>query len=154
MAACFGGRILSQWSHTHKVPSSSLPVSTYPVALFLFILFLFHGFMLLCICFIIWLHSPPQYLAPSLTHHTYKHFCPFPLLLQCMFPPYNHTRIPCFIPLAPLFPFPCLPNSSHIPHSHNHSIYNTIQSFPFTGTHNTAPFSSLSPSTPTSHSLH
>ena len=45
-------------------------------------------------------------------------------------------------------------HSSHILHSHNHSIYNTIQSFPFTGTHNTAPLSSLSPSTPTSNSLH
>ena len=34
--------------------------------------------------------------------------------------------------------------SSHIPNSHNHSIYNTIQSFPFTGTHTTAPLPSLS----------
>ena len=72
-----------------------------------------------------------------------------------MVPFHNHTQIPYFIPLEPLFPFSCSTHTpATFPNSHNHRIHNTIQSFPFTGTHTTPPLSSLSPSTPTSHSLH
>ena len=64
-------------------------------------IYLFHSFMLLCICFTISLHSPPRFFAPSLAHRTFLPYGPFPPLLQHMVPSHNHTRIPCFIPLAP-----------------------------------------------------
>ena len=101
------------------------------------------GLILLCIPSAICIHSTPQIFAPFLTHHTYWSYDFFPSLLQCLVP--SHNSVP--LPLSHL-------HSIHIPHSHNHSIYNTIQSFPFTGTPNTAPFPSPSPSTLTSNSLH
>ena len=70
----------------------------------IFVFYLFHGFMLLCICFTISLHSPARFLAPFLAHRPYG---PFPLLLQRVVPPNSHTQIPCFIPLASPFPFSC-----------------------------------------------
>ena len=76
---------------------------------------------------------------------TYSPYGPFPLLLQRVVPSHNHTQIPCFISLTPLFPFSC-------------STYTPTDTFTvFTSqahSHTTAPLSSLSPSTPTSHFLH
>ena len=68
---------------------------------------------------------------------------------------HNHTRIPCFISLTPpfLFPWSTYTLATFSP-THNHSIYDTMQSFPFKAHTHTAPISSLSPSTPTSHFLH
>ena len=91
------------------------------------------------ICFTISLHSPPRFsLSPA--HCTYRPYGPFPLLLQRVVSSHNHTRTPCFIPLAPPSPFSsCTYTPATFPNSHIHSIYNTIQSFPSTGTHTTAP---------------
>ena len=122
---------------------------------FIFVFYISLGFMLLCIPSTISIHSPLWIFAPSLTQHTYVPYNLFPSLILRVVPSHNHTCTPCFTPLKPLFPFPCPTYTpSTFPHSHNHSIHNTIQSFPFTGTHNTAPLPSLSPSTPTSNSLH
>ena len=76
-------------------------------SLFRFILYLFHGFMLLCFCFLYSLHSSPRVFAPSFAHHTYRPYDPLPSLQHHVLSSHNHSRIPCFIPLAPLFPSPC-----------------------------------------------
>ena len=139
----------------HSLPQTSHVYFMSYSSPFIFVFYISLGFMLLCIPSTISIHSPLWIFAPSLTQHTYVPYNLFPSLILRVVPSHNHTCTPCFTPLKPLFPFPCPTYTpSTFPHSHNHSIHNTIQSFPFTGTHNTAPLPSLSPSTPTSNSLH
>ena len=87
----------------------------------------------------------PAY-SRSLTHIPHLFTNPFISLLQRVVASHNHIRTPCFIPLThqsvPLLLSHL--HSIHIPHTHNHSIHNTIQSFPFTRTHSTTPNESLS----------
>ena len=134
-------------------------------SLFTFVLYFFHSFMLLCICFPYSLHSPPAVFRAfpwfyvimysfrnlyslslanfrSLPHtphlFTVQHF-PFPTPARGSLPqPHTYTMFYSTYTSVPLLLSHLY--SIHIPHSHNH---NTIQSFPFTGTHNTAPLLSL-----------
>ena len=62
-----------------------------------------------------------------------------------MVPFHNHTQIPYFIPLEPLFPFSCSTHTpATFPNSHNHCIYNTIQ-FLHRHTHHATSFTTTSP---------
>ena len=75
----------------------------------------------------------------------------FSLYYYSVVPSHNHIQIPRFIPLVSPFPFSCSTYTlATFRNSHNHSIYNTIQSFHI-------PPHLFSPSllsTPTSHFLH
>ena len=105
-------------------------------SLFIFLFYLSHGFVLLCICFAIALHSdsPPWFF----THRMYRSYGPLPSLQQCMVPSHNHTQIPCFTPLTPPFHFPC---STYIPvtfPTHTITVF-TTQFSPFASQAHTPP---------------
>ena len=117
---------------------------------FIFIFYPFHGFML-CVRFAIFIHSPPQFFAPSLAHHTYRPYDPFPSLLRRVVPSHNHTRTPCFIPLAPPFPFPYSTYTPSTFPTHTITVF-TTQFSPFPSQAHTTPH--LFPSAPISNSLH
>ena len=61
-------------------------------------------------------------------HHTYRPYDPLPSLLQRVVSSHNHTRTPCFIPVAPPFPFSC---STYTPATHSQYLHrNTVLSLP------------------------
>ena len=119
-------------------------------SLFIFLFHLFRGFV------VVYLFPNCTSLSPAVFRTSYvSTLWPFAFttIARSSLPqPHTNTLVYSTYNAVPLSPFYL--HSSHIPHSHNHSIYNTIQSFPFTGTHTTTPLSSLFPSTPASNSLH
>ena len=123
------------------------------VPLFLSVFFV-SDFILLCICFLVSLCSPPRRPVPFLDHHTHPPFGPFPSLLQRLAPPITTHEYPVLFHLHLRSPSPVLPTLH--PHSPTHTLtVFTTQFSPFPSqTHTTAPLSSLSPSTLTSNSLH
>ena len=103
------------------------------------VLYLFHGFMLLCIYFTISLHSPSRFFTASLTHRTCRSYGPFPLLLQRVVPSHNHTRTPCFIPVAPPSPFSCSTYTQLHSLTHTITVFTTL----YRHTHHRTSFLSL-----------
>ena len=94
--------------------------------------------MLLCFCFLYSLHSSPRVFAPSFAHHTYRPYDPLPSLQHHVLSSHNHSRIPCFIPLAPLFPSPCSTYTPATFPTHTITVF-TTQYSPFPSQEHTPP---------------
>ena len=149
---------LFRWADPHitakltKFPRALSPSPTCPIPLSLYLYFMFS--MVLChYIFSLQFHFTPPVVFSSLPRTSQvSTLWPFTFTTTVLCSSHKHTRMPGFIPLAPPFSFSCFTyTQATFPNSHIHNIYNTIQSFPFTGTHTISPLSSLSSSTPTSH---